>query len=148
MDADDLDQAISEIVNFIDGNTKSEKPMFLEIQCKKGNRADLGRPQTSAFENCTSFMKFVQKNKALPEPVIPGAVPYTPLVDFANDGTTCTAGAGGKSTSSDASAACSSSSEDSSSSSSSSSTTKKSSSSKKSAEGKSSKKKKTSANKE
>jgi len=142
MDADDLDQAISEIVNFIDGNTKSDKPMFLEIQCKKGNRADLGRPQTSAFENCTSFMKFVQKNKALPEPVIPGAVPYTPLVDFANDGTTCTAGAGGKSTSD------TSSSDDNSSSSSSSSTTKKSSTSKKSAEGKSSKKKKSSANKE
>lgn len=73
MDLDDLDTAISEVNNFITGvNNAGDKPLFLEIQCKKGNRADLGRPTSSAAENCEAFMKFVQTTSA-GTPAIPQA---------------------------------------------------------------------------
>lgn len=79
MDLDDLEQSMSEVVTFIEGTTKTSNkhPMFLEIQCKKGNRADLGRPTSTAGENCQAFMTFVQTTTAggcPPIPEIPTAV--------------------------------------------------------------------------
>jgi phosphonopyruvate decarboxylase len=34
---------------------------FIEIQCKRGNRKDLGRPDTSPKENLNNFMKFLER---------------------------------------------------------------------------------------
>ena len=46
--------------------TKSMKSMstgsaFIEIQCKRGNRNDLGRPDTPPKENLSEFMKFLER---------------------------------------------------------------------------------------
>jgi phosphonopyruvate decarboxylase len=38
-------------------------PLFIEVHVRKGNRNDLGRPQSSPQENKDAFMRFITKQK-------------------------------------------------------------------------------------
>lgn len=40
--------------------SKSEGPTLIEVHCKKGARADLGRPTTTPFENKTAFIQHLR----------------------------------------------------------------------------------------
>ena len=51
----------NEIINAMKEIRKINGPALLELQVKKGFRADLGRPTVSPIENKKSFMKFLKK---------------------------------------------------------------------------------------
>ena len=38
-----------------------EGPVLIEVQVRKGNRKDLGRPTTTPIQNKTALMRFLQK---------------------------------------------------------------------------------------
>jgi phosphonopyruvate decarboxylase len=40
---------------------EKEKPLFIEISVRKGNRKDLGRPKSSPQENKEAFMRFLSE---------------------------------------------------------------------------------------
>jgi len=42
-------------------NSNENKPVFIEVRVRKGNRKDLGRPNTSPKENKDAFMQFISK---------------------------------------------------------------------------------------
>ena len=50
--------SLKEVLNKINGE---KGPIMLEIQVKKGNRKDLGRPTTTPIQNKESLMKFLEK---------------------------------------------------------------------------------------
>ena len=51
---EDLEKALSEL-------TSTEGPILLEVQVKKGNRKDLGRPTTTPIQNKEALMAFLKK---------------------------------------------------------------------------------------
>jgi phosphonopyruvate decarboxylase len=55
--ADDLRRILGEISN--PGKKQTHGPVFIEIQVRKGNRDDLGRPKSRPKENKEAFMRFV-----------------------------------------------------------------------------------------
>lgn len=50
--------SLKEVLNKINGE---KGPIMLEIQVKKGNRKDLGRPTTTPIQNKEALMKFLEK---------------------------------------------------------------------------------------
>lgn len=50
--------SLKEVLNKINGE---KGPIMLEIQVKKGNRKDLGRPTTAPIQNKEALMKFLEK---------------------------------------------------------------------------------------
>lgn len=52
--------ALNAILAAID-NSDYTMPMLLEVQVKKGNRKDLGRPTISPIQNKEAFISFLQK---------------------------------------------------------------------------------------
>ena len=68
-DIDELNKILTEIckkdrlddkkMGYLDGGACIDGPIFLEVKCAIGARADLGRPTTSAKENKEAFMKLL-----------------------------------------------------------------------------------------
>ena len=52
----------SDLVQQLESLTQEEAPLLLEINVKKGARADLGRPTTTPIENKEALMAFLQKD--------------------------------------------------------------------------------------
>jgi phosphonopyruvate decarboxylase len=42
---------------------EEEKPLFIEVLVRKGNRKDLGRPDKTPMENKNAFMKYINKTE-------------------------------------------------------------------------------------
>lgn len=58
----DSEEQLTDIMTFLpQWAAKKDGPYFLEIQVRKGNRKDLGRPTTTPLENKEAFMKFLSK---------------------------------------------------------------------------------------
>ena len=58
----DSEEQLVDLMTFLpQWAAKKDGPYFLEIQVRKGNRKDLGRPTTSPLENKEAFMKFLSK---------------------------------------------------------------------------------------
>lgn len=49
----------NEIIDTLKSTSKGST--FMEVQCKRGNRKDLGRPDMSPKENLNNFMKFLER---------------------------------------------------------------------------------------
>jgi len=49
----------NEIIDTLKSTSKGST--FIEVQCKRGNRKDLGRPDMSPKENLNNFMKFLER---------------------------------------------------------------------------------------
>ena len=52
-----------ELAQALDAALATGQPSFIEVLCKKGNRADLGRPDRTPLQNRHDFQAFLQAGR-------------------------------------------------------------------------------------